>query len=608
MLVTEFIPYYLKTRKSQYKKTEIPNYEGLVEKEVLIESNSNLLIINYYCEELNNEILNIAEKMLNKKISEDLSEAFLFIESFQKLLLEEYNLTSRINPFSSMIRGLEVYVLSIFHKQGDDLLTFCSSLKVRDKREKHLLSFELGFLKLLPYSSYSSKDTFEVLNALLKEKELQRHINNALYDFIRKDLERGIGLLEYGLAEEESITIVSILLVAIYNTSDINTIDEIVELDEKYSLQRIKILARLNFKSLKDLKIALGYLNDLNFEDIEYADEQCFLINSIIKSDFSTDEVNSNLFNSYRKFLNQKNKEFVNRLFKNVLLINGYENDRYQLLLLSLPKLIDYNTVVEFFYTLKDPKYLFNFIVNLYSLRPANRFPIRRFSPLIKHYIRFKLKETEQLILSLFENLQYGRLGVKIILEIHQIDFLKLDKEEFQINAIKSVCNSPHSFNKLLPYILPLRNSMHSKVPLYLQQRLSELVFNTYHETVYNQIKEILIESKEEDVEFLKPIKESLNKYYKLKEKKESINDLNPYENEKDLMNLYYRLEAEERNKSKSKIRDRKDGVFGSMKTSVIVRGNSFKVDGKTVYPMARIQSEMLVNPKIFLNPDLFDF
>ena len=95
--------------------------------------------------------------------------------------------------------------------------------------------------------------------------------------------------------------------------------------------------------------------------------------------------------------------------------------------------------------------------------------------------------------------------------------------------------------------------------------------------------------------------------YNQLKEQKESINDLNPQENERDLMDLYYRLEHEENAKMMNRVQQGKGTFMEMVKNVIIVRGNSIKYDEKEPSPLTTIKTSMLVDSDSYKNPDLFE-
>ena len=82
-MITDFLDYYFKVPKKEYRKNEIPQHKILIEGGVLYEDNldKNILKINNSSTELLSAVLKIAEIKTNKKLPVDISEAFIFIQN-----------------------------------------------------------------------------------------------------------------------------------------------------------------------------------------------------------------------------------------------------------------------------------------------------------------------------------------------------------------------------------------------------------------------------------------------------------------------------------------------------------------------------------------------
>ena len=140
-----------------------------------------------------------------------------------------------------------------------------------------------------------------------------------------------------------------------------------------------------------------------------------------------------------------------------------------------------------------------------------------------------------------------------------------------------------------------------------MQEELSDKVFYAYHDTIYELILKEIGESSE-DKEFMKPITEALNDYKELKKLKESIKDIDPFENEYELIQLYFRLEREEQAKMMNKIKEGEGSFLHFAKSTTIVRGNSWKIGDREVTPLGKVEAQMLVDRSSYLNPDLYEF
>lgn len=239
---------------------------------------------------------------------------------------------------------------------------------------------------------------------------------------------------------------------------------------------------------------------------------------------------------------------------------------------------------------------------------------INRFESSIFHFWNNDTQETEKHILELFRpEDKFGMLPVEIIMTgsfgALPIDLLKLKTKQQQAKAIEAITLFPHTFDRLLPLVLPLRQSPHPEVVKFLQIKLSELIYDAYHKSLLDDIENLLNDSKD-DKSFIKPLKVTLKHYETIVSKKKSINDLNPYENERDLMDLYYSLEHENRAKMMQDMNENPKGFLAAVgKSTIIVRGNSWKQELEDkVMPLGKVESSFILDARLFKNPDLQEY
>lgn len=610
--IIDFLDFYFQTRKSQYLKKELPQHEALIKQGVLyvVESNTEVLEIEGNSISLQKIVLEVAEDKLKKKLPLGISEAFKFIDEFDKELKKEYDCERVINSFSTIIRGFRGYSLYVLRKQGLDIKSFLLSIS-EDNRESHLYSLESSFFNFLPFFDYSEKEVFEILIELWDNDTKRHDVITGLRKLPSKSIEKSKALLGYAYKNNVPLHFISELLIGLYNAGETSSIEEIVELKDKDIIACLGVLGRIKYKSEQDVEKAFSQIGELEFENIEVANQQSYLIRNIIECEHATETIRKNAFKLYVTFLKNGTEEVINRVFQDIYFVKGYEAEKYNLLHLYLSKTGNFEVIKRFFGYFNNPAYIFDIMMRLFNTTPNYRFSMSLFENGIRHGWNTNQAETEKQILNLFkQHPAFGILGVKTIftayLGIFQVDLLKLDKAEYQINAIDSICKHPHSFDKLLPLIMPLRNSKLKGVREHLQNSLAYLVFKSYHSTLYNQIKGDLGKSKK-DKQFIEPIKKALDDYNKLKELKGSINDLNPYENEQDLMDLYYRLEHEQNAKVMDEAKHGKGTFMEMAKNVIIVRGNSWMIREGEVSPLGKVESSMLIDGNSYLNPDLYE-
>lgn len=347
-------------------------------------------------------------------------------------------------------------------------------------------------------------------------------------------------------------------------------------------------------------------LSDVSCDDSNIAYQMSFLLCKIIENKNATKNHIDFSFRKIIAMLESSNHEIADKAFNNIQYgLEGFENERYSLLYIYLNNTLKINVLEDFFYGFKDPKYVFDVLVRRYEVH-GFRLSLDKFSNIIAHYWNSSKEVTEKCILAFFSQEQFGMLAVKVMLcgsnYPYRVNLKNLKSKEEQKLAIECICDYPHSIDKLLPIVLELRNSPYGDVKTFLQAKLAELIFNGYHNTLLMIVEKHLTNSAA-DKKFLIPLVKSSKAYDKMREFKNSVDDLNPWENERNLVDLYYRLEHETQ---ATMMKDnQKDNSFLSMlKNTTIVRGNAWKhEDDDTISPLHLIQSKVMVDSRAYKNP-----
>lgn len=612
-VIRDFVNLYFRVQKLQYSKKEIPQYKLLIDTRVLYEVKKNKDVLEFAKESitLQKVVLELAENKLKTALPKDVYKAFMFIDDFDKALKIEYDCERVINSFSTLIRGLRGYALLTLHKKGINIKSFILNIE-EEKRDFSLHYFEDAFFDFLHHYDYSEKDYFEIFTTLWNRSERNHSVRTGLRKLPSKNLEKSKALLIYAYQNKEPLEIIAELLIGIYNEGETVTIKRIMDIKEKDNVLCLNTLSRIEFKCAKDIIKAFEHLGKLAYKDVSLARQQSFLLSNIIENEYTTENIRKQAFKCWQEFLENGENEIVNQVFQDVNFLDGYEKEKYGLLNIYLAKTKNFNVINDFFsFRFDDPAYVFDIMMRSYNAKPDYRFPMEHFESGIRHCWNTNQVKTEKHILNLFKHgSAFGVLGVKTIFSayhgIFQVDLSKLDKADHQITAIDSICKHPHSFDILIPLILPLRNSNLNGVRKHLQEHLAYKVFKTYHRSLFEQIKESLGNDKD-DKAFLRPIKKALDDYEKLKELKESIDDLNPYQNERHLMDLYRRLEHEAQAKMMQEVNQGKGTFMEMAKNTIIVRGNSWMIREGEVSPLGRFESKIQIDSNSYLNPDLFE-
>lgn len=612
-IVRDFINIYLKEQKRQYLKKKIPQHNELIDIGVLYEVKQNKNVLEFASNsiDLQRVVLELAKIKLKKTLPNDVYEAFKFIDDFDDALKKEYDCEKVINSFSTLMKGLRGYVLLTLHNRGINIKSFILNIN-EEKRSFSLKNLDGAFFDFLHHYNFTEKDFFEIFKTLWERDERNHNVRTGLCKLPNKDIKKSIALLDFAYQNKEPLEIVAELLIGLYNAGEISTLSKIIDLKTKDNKLCLKTLSRIEYKSEKDATKAFEQIGELAFKDVSLATQQSLLIKNIIKNKTSTKSTKEQAFKCWQKFLENGEDEILKRVFQDINFLEGYERYKYGLLHIYLTKTNNFHVIKDFFsYCFNDPAYIFDIMMRVYNKRPDYRFSMELFENGIRHGWNTNQTETQKHILNLFKyDPAFGVLGVKSIFSAYfgilQVDLMELNEAKHQFTAIDSICKHPHSFDVLLPLILPLRHSKLQGVRKHLQKHLASKVFKTYQDTLYVQIKNNL-DNSEGDKVFLKPITKALDDYKKLKELKESIDDLNPYQNERHLMDLYGRLEHEAQAEMMQKVNQGKGTFMGMAKNIIIVRGNSWMIREGEVSPLSLIESKIQIDSNSYLNPDLYE-
>lgn len=607
----------INTKKIEFPKVETANCGLLLKKEIVLQMESNLEFIklNPNSIEFNEALLKEAEVKLEREMPKNIVGAFGFVEDFQEKLKEEIGIAKNvINGYGSLIKGLQGYILHRLHSDGFDVKGyFLDKLKPKGEREKELFLFEQHLYRFLPYSKYSAKEIWEICQRTLTSDD-RYYVD----EFARKlpsnnfDLAKNIYSIAIRSEQPNDTFFIASLLIGLHNNGLEGVFEKAFELQNKHPQQGYHVLNSL--KNLSDEQ------NNSIFELVhndhlpESIGSKTHVICGLIDNPKVSEELRKGCFNLIATYLQQENKELVKIAFHRIIYnLKSFEAEKYKLLHIYLENTQDISVIESFFYNYENPEHLFH-LMKMFYLAGWQRGSINRFESSIFHFWNNNIQETEKHILELFKpEDKFGLLPVEIIMTgsfgALPIDLLKLDTKQEQAKAIEAITLFPHTFDKLLPIVLPLRRSPYPEVVKFLQIKLSELIYDAYHRSLLDDIENLLDESKE-DKAFVRPLREAHKNYESIVSKKKSINDLNPYENERDLMDLYYSLEHENRAKMMQDINENPNGILAAVgKRTIIVRGNSWKQELEDkVMPLGKVESSFILDARLFKNPDLQEY
>ncbi len=563
----------------------------------------------------------IAEEGLNEKPPLKIRECLNYISKFESFLKDSYN-DNVFNAFSLFIDPYTVQSLVRIHREGhEDLIAFYTNLlEVEDDNVgTKLWRFEEDFFKALLYIDVDAETTCKLLTT--EHVSSERREMHEKSEFVTKlpeiDFERGLQLYKYGRGNglDKAGYLLALLLAALASNGYKEALSDGVTLFEFNKDIAVVFWGAVKVLPDESIDYVLDIRRNINNDEIEVIRNYIFTLQKILQQSAVTEEQTERIFELYFDFLCLKETSISNSVWGTLTwYIKGHEQKRYDFLMKSLKQSINPGlSIKSYFHNFENPKYFFEFFETTYaSLK--NRTNMQLFKEGFSHFINSHHMETEKQVLRLLSHENFNiRIGtVKLITGErgvkNKINLLLLETEIEQLRAIEGITAFPFGIEDLIPILINLRKSPFKNVSIHLTNELCILVIEAYPHVAFKIIEQCLTDTVE-DKKFIGPIRKCLKLYGKIRKEKRRFDDINPLINEKNHVQLYYKLEAEINAKAMSDIdKDESSMLFQLAGKSVhIVRGNSWKIEGQGVSKLGQIESSIAVDLRMFKNPDDFE-
>ena len=586
------------------------------------ETNSSEFEINLESESNRLSILSIAIEKLGRTVPTDISKAVKFIYDFEEELKKPETNVSWAGLIDLKF-AMTGFVIAKIHNEGkENLVDFLlKQLKNKHKDEVHLRNIEAYFFEALITINMTAKEFFETIRSY-NSTVSKTNISHRAITFAQKigqqktDVAKQLyeEIISCDNWEQEFDVLPAHLLIGIHKTEPNYSVEKANEVLASHPVHSLFFFGRIDFSTEGEIQAILKLINELDLTNEQTVNQFIYLLTAILKSKFVTDEIVEFCFQQFQNLFDSEtsnNKRMVVDAMTNW--IENHEKERYGFLLQNHGKFGDLELIDGYFSRFKDCAFFFQFFQSVYRALDG-KMKSGLFSVSVNHFSRENPDKAERFILDFLshEELFWRKAGMHLIktkdIGVHQLDLLRLETEMEQLRALEVLTEYNWNLEEYLPMVLVLRNSLFPSVRKELQKILSKLTFESYHEVLVEKVSNLLTNSAD-DKKFIRPIKEALKKYHKLVEVKTSIKDLNPAENERSFMDLYYRLEHENQAKMMKEIKSGKGNFLTSFfKSSVIVRGHSWKIEGKDeVVPLAKIEHSFSIDARAFKNSELFE-
>ncbi|MCD1118112.1 hypothetical protein [Chryseobacterium turcicum] len=603
------VSYCFINHKTQYNSSNKIVTKKLIDSGVLTKiENETLEVyeINFYSDFFNKKLSVYSENILGKKMPSNLPEAYQFVDDFFNKI-NIYNGNYLWSGARQITQGLLSSMLKFFLENGLDINEIFKILEKEEKRKPHIIDFRLSYLFAI--SKFASLSDLKKCIIELANSSKNYEAEAFLGDLPRLNPDLAIEL--YNSVLEEGTDMKHFFLAKIlYNFIKID-VDFVFEEAKKIFVSlpttALFIFGRIPFTNEDDIIEVDKIVDNSKFSDDQISEYSYFLCKLIMNK--STPQLIKNkYFEILDNLIVSTEDNVLNAVFHTITFqLKDNDEEKYKLLHQYLSRTQNFSVVQNFFHNFSEPKYLFHLMV-MTSRTTGWRYATELFDSALQNFWNIKNEETEHCIFELFSSRKHSLLGVQVIMSGYSKPYnvdLKKSTNIQQLNAIVACCKYPIFFERLLPLILPLRNSKSSKIRDCLISQLSILIKEAYGKTLYELIESQITKSKANQ-KFLEKMHIALDEYLIDKVERESINEFNPYLNEDEHLNLYYRLQNESQSKA-SKNADKKS-IFGQFaSTKIIVRGNSFKIGDKEINPLGKVSVSAMIDKRAYKDPEAFE-
>ncbi|MNJ85765.1 hypothetical protein D3C87_32440 [compost metagenome] len=559
-------------------------------------------------------ILSIGEERLSTELPANVSDALIFCQEYQKVLEQPQNNVTWAG-LVELMADLRAYILVELHQRHNvNILDYYLSLSDKKLKVQHSYFFEKAFFTALPKLTSNAENIKNIILHCIAEPNQSK---NSLVDFCRVVGEQyhqlACQLLQFEELGSQS-SIAGQIMIGMYKNND----ESALQFARRYLIispvQSIMFFGRIDFKSIDHLKEGIEIAESIDINNIHLIRNTVDIFVNVLNSQLNDHELVNRCFNNFERLLEIGNEDLRNELawFFSVM-IKGFEEQRYFFLHKFLNKGHDLTIIENYFDHFENPKYFFHFFILMFH-QLGTRLDLEYFDDGLRQFWSKNQKETEIHLLEIIshQNRVFRIFGLRLMhhsfSNFNHINVLSLNSAEKQLRTLDGLVSFPFGIDSSISCLLEFRKSKFKQVVNELQKQLAKLVLESYQDYLFELIEQRLSKTKK-DLAFLEPIKDTLEVYHQIRNMKAEVNDLNPFENEQDLMNLYFEIEYENKAQIMESVKSGK-GTFLEhfSKPSILVRGNSWKIDGQDeVRPMGLISHSIVLDRKMFKNPDWYE-
>lgn len=605
-LIQSILDYYFRTDTLIFPNSEIEEIDILKDKGVVILHE----LTNYKIITRSSILLDYLYTLIHKH-DNDFKTKLANVEQFFNTKREEIP-SAQWNSFKELEDSYVTYLFyNLYNEKGVDTYNYFLRLPKDDK-----YTYEEQFYESLPYANLNVEELFRILSSL--DGNEFHEMSKFCTKFAKCSYLKSISFYEHSLKQSEhpnSFYILSNLLIGFHHINKIEALNRAKDLLYLHPTAAISAIARFEYSEKEELQevYSLASNTDSEIEGMPY--QLAYLYKSLIENSQTPKDIRVSSFSRLEDLFIRGDDNIRNSIFNHCRFIKGFEEERYRFfvdVILSKSKNF-YTQINDFFRHISNPEYFFELVPMLYLISIKNRKvpDVDLFSSSFSHFRRKDLEKTNQFTLDLISHeIPALRLAAVALLRsnhslkrCYEIDLLNLNSAKKQLRAAEALFRSSfYNIKVVIPLIMSLTKSKYQEVIDYIQKKLMELVFESYHSHLLELIEQYVPNEK-----FFASIKKRLSDYHKMCKVKEKYNDINPYHNERDWMQLYRQLEQENLQKQVRDYSSSEQSFLSMIKETVIVRGHSWQIGDNEVSPLGNFQSSMAIDMRMFKDPDLFN-
>jgi hypothetical protein len=331
----------------------------------------------------------------------------------------------------------------------------------------------------------------------------------------------------------------------------------------------------------------------------------------VFDNENATAEIRTKCFERMAELSKQEDVNLRHDLVWRIGMINGYDQEKFDL----LPLFMEWGTpyFLRDYFNHFDSAHLLFVLVKESFMAAGMGVDMQLFnSALYSQYYKnrtsfdFELTEllTDDLAIARYAGIMvmFGRSGGGS----YEIDLLTLSEIK-QLRVIETLLPLPMNIEELMPLVLTLRNSVYETVKEKLTQELIQLIA-AYGEHVLKMAKRFLDNSKESDQIILNKLEEATKEYVVDREERSQISELNPLLNELEYVEQYFRLEHEKQTEMTEQAQSK--SVFAAIAKNIhVIRGKGFRSEeSEGVSMMGDFEFSRLIDMRYYINPEKYEW